>query len=130
MPQGSTLGPLLFLININNLHIHTKFSVRMFTHDTVLCIKNQNRNKLEKIVSTELLRITDWTRFNTLLLSFTKTYYMIIPNSKRKHKTNNFKISICGNTWKNWYSSLHYLRLDLQSNLNFKTHSYRFYVYK
>ena len=67
----------------------------MFADDTVLSIRNQNLKKLEKIIATELLRITGWTRFNKLSLNCTKRYNMIriIPNSKLKRKANNLKIS-------------------------------------
>ena len=91
----------------------------MFAADTVLFIRNQNFNKPEKIVSAELLRITDWTRLNRLSLNFTKTYY--IPNSKLKHKDNNFKISICeNNIFKT--DTVHYLGLHFKSDLSSRTH--------
>ena len=112
---------------MNDLPIHTKFSVRLFVENTILFIRNQNLNKPEKIVSTELLRITDWTRFNRLSLNFIKTYYIIIPHSKLKHKADNFKISICGSIIVKT-DSVHYLGLHLQSDLNLKTHID--YVYK
>ena len=75
----------------------------MFADDTVLLIRDKNLKKLEKIIVTELLRITGWTRFNKLLLNFTKTYNMIriIPNCKLKYKAKNFKISICSGGYSN-----------------------------
>ena len=47
VPQGSTLGPLLFILYINDLPDHTNFNVRMFADDTVLFIKSKKLHKLE-----------------------------------------------------------------------------------
>ena len=47
VPQGSTLGPLLFILYVNDLPEHPKFNVRMFADDTVLFIRAKNLNKLE-----------------------------------------------------------------------------------
>ena len=52
VPQGSILGPLLFLIFINDLPTATNFFIRLFADDTFLCSQNDNLLHLENDVNT------------------------------------------------------------------------------
>ena len=127
VPQGSTLGPLLFILYINDLPEHTNFNVRMFADDTVLFIKSKKLHELESIVTSELHKISEWTKFNRLSLNLNKTTYMIIYNSKNKNKEKCFKIRLCENDIKQ-SQKIKYLGLNLQSNL--KSNDHLNYVYK
>ena len=69
VPQGSILGPLLFLIFINDLPHATKFFVRLFADDTFLCAQNENISILENEVNTELQKVHEWLVANKLTLN-------------------------------------------------------------
>ena len=73
VPQGSTLGPLLFSLYIINLPLYTNFQVNMFTDDTVLILKNKNKAHLQQQVNQELTSIDKWMKYNRLSLNYTKT---------------------------------------------------------
>ena len=60
VPQGSTSGPLLFSIYINDLPNASKFETRLFADDTALFLSNDDLKTLNKDVNYELLNIEAW----------------------------------------------------------------------
>ena len=83
MPQGSILGPLLFLLYINDLPQATNFFVRLFADDTFLCAQNKDLVALESQVNFELQKVYNWLASNRLSLNMDKSKFMLISNKKR-----------------------------------------------
>ena len=74
VPQGSVLGPLLFLIYVNdivNCSEILKFS--LFADDTVVSYSHRNVNTLIFTLNNELQMLNEWFKCNKLFLNFTKT---------------------------------------------------------
>ena len=82
VPQGSILGPLLFLIYINDLPNATNFFIRLFADDTFLCSQNENILSLENEVNNELEKVYCWLASNKLTLNVNKSKYMLISKKK------------------------------------------------
>ena len=85
VPQGSVLGPLLFLIYINDIHNSSaKLSFYLFADDTSLLYADANLKSLEKTVNSELLKVSDWLNANKLTLNAKKSNYVISRPYQRK----------------------------------------------
>jgi len=80
VPQGSTLGPLLFIIYINDLPLATNLQVRIFADDTNITASHHQKEYLEKIVNNELKNISNWMKLNKLSINYKKTEYIIVTN--------------------------------------------------
>ena len=82
VPQGSILGPLLFLIYINDLPEATNFFIKLFADDTFLCSQNQNLLCLENEVNLELHKVFIWLASNKLTLNIGKSKFMFFFKQK------------------------------------------------
>jgi len=82
VPQGSILGPLLFILFINDLPSATSLYIKLFADDTFLCAQNSDCDLLEDEVNSELQKVYEWLAANKLTLNIGKSKFMIITNKK------------------------------------------------
>ena len=78
VPQGSSLGPLLFLLYINDLPNCISSTPRLFADDTCILVKENTSNELKYSLSYELAKINDWIVANKLALNAAKSSAIII----------------------------------------------------
>ena len=60
VPQGSIIGPLLFLLFLNDIVHDTGLSIRLFTDDTILYIMAEDPNVAAELFNTDLEKIAEW----------------------------------------------------------------------
>ena len=82
VPQGSILGPLLFLIYINDLANCTSLFTLLFADDTSFLISGKNLNEVIELLNVELKKICYWFRTNELSLHPGKTKFMIFTKNE------------------------------------------------
>jgi hypothetical protein len=87
VPQGSILGPLLFLIYINDLPNATALFSLLFADDTALTASSDNLTELYSFVNTEFRKLCSYFRSNKLSLHPDKTKYLLISPSLAHHQT-------------------------------------------
>ena len=84
VPQGSNLGPLLFLIYINDLPNCLKCATpRIFADDTSISYVANSMDELQSVVNSELENLHKWLNTNKLSLNIAKTEFMIIGSRQR-----------------------------------------------
>ena len=83
VPQGSILGPLLFLLYINDIaSVSSILFCTLFADDTTLFYSSKNLQELSDVVNNELSQMIEWLNANRLSLNINKTHFMIFRPSK------------------------------------------------
>ena len=127
VPQGSILGPLLFLIYINDLPNASSFKNFLFADDTSLHMSDESLKNLELRANAELSLVEHWFQANKMALNSKKTKFILfnIPNSSKSTEftlklsgENLSRVSACG---KEKFVKLVGVALD--ENLAFKQHT-------
>ena len=119
VPQGSILGPLLFLIFINDLPKATNFFIRLFADDTFLCSQNNDLMLLENDVNFELQKVYVWLASNKLTLNISKSKFMFFSNKKKVDHILDIKINGKSLEKSNSYK---YLGVIFDHDLTWKPH--------
>lgn len=84
VPQGSVLGPLLFILYINDMKKAIKYcDLNLFADDTVLFIAEQDPKEAVRKIREDIVTLTKWLKFKKLKLNVQKTKSMIITNKKQ-----------------------------------------------
>ena len=77
-PQGSCLGPLIFLIFVNDMSLHlSDGDIIQFADDTTLIFGHRNKNYLKYCIERELPILQDWFYANKLTLNVDKSVYLL-----------------------------------------------------
>ena len=83
VPQGSILGPLLFILYINDIAKCSEIlRLILFADDTNIFYSNSDTSEIENVVNTELCKLSTWFKANKLSLNATKTNFIIFGYKK------------------------------------------------
>ena len=122
VPQGSILGPLLFIIYIDNLPTAvTYYKMLLYADDTVIYCYNSNLQDLEKELNEDLLIIAKWLNDNKLTINLEKTKCMLIGSNRKLGNTKTLLVSISNYEISN-VNCFKYLGVILSNDLTWSDH--------
>ena len=125
IPQGSMLGPLLFLLYINDLpNCSENLTFRIFADDTNLFASARGLKNLETLINSESGKVKVWCDVNKLSINFIKTNYMIIKSNRKASGSIEVKLqNIDGSSYLlDRKDHIKYLGVMIDESLSWKYH--------
>ena len=128
VPQGSILGPILFLIYINDIGNSSKLNLLSFVDDTTLYQSGDNYLTLVQNLNSEINSTFKWLCANRLSLNIKKTKYMIFNQSQAQTNhdgshsihINNTPLTRVGSSFEE--KTIKFLGLNIDDKFTWKKH--------
>ena len=122
VPQGSVLGPLLFIMYINDLPSVTKYcKVHLYADDTLLFFESSSVQAIEAALSQDLDHVVGWLNQNYLMLNHSKTKVMLLGTHQKLSSVQSFAVSVNDTDLERVYK-FKYLGVFLDPCLNWNEH--------
>ena len=122
VPQGSILGPLFFIIYINDISSAiTNFAGKLYADDTALILHHKNINILVNNAELALSNVSHWFKINKLSVSHGKSTFILF-HDRRKSSCPELNSLHVDNNYIPRSNEVKYIGLTLDENLNWDSH--------
>ena len=122
VPQGSILGPLLFIIYIDDIVKQlNRCSVQLYADDTVIYFSHKDVSTIESVLNSELQSVFTWLCNSKLSLNCDKTVSMLFGSHKMLKRCNRLRLQVNGNAILH-VESTKYLGMLLDPSLKWNLH--------
>uniref|UniRef100_A0A3P9J1E7 Reverse transcriptase domain-containing protein n=1 Tax=Oryzias latipes TaxID=8090 RepID=A0A3P9J1E7_ORYLA len=123
IPQGSSLGPLLFSIFINDLPTKCIYSnIQLYADDTVIYSSKSNIVDIQHSIQHDFNSVQLWLQSNKLLLNKSKSYFMLFQKRLRPVAASEINVTYLDMSPISAAEKFKYLGLWLDSSLSFSAH--------
>lgn len=121
VPQGSILGPYMFVIYVNDLPIlNLKSQLIMYADDLVLYYSDDNWLNTKATLELDLTHVYNWSLYNRLTINFSKSKYQVFATKQKlRHVYNESSITMLDKSLERVYT-FPYLGVIIDCNLTFE----------
>lgn len=98
VPQGSILGPLLFLIYVNDMSAAVNCKLLLYADDSALMVSGKEVDDIEQTLSRELESVRDWLLDNKLSLHLGKTESILFGSKSKLKVSDKISVHCAGNS--------------------------------
>ena len=117
VPQGSILGPLLFLIYVNDMRAAVSCKLLLYADDSALLTSGKDVSEIEGVLSRELESLGEWLEENRLSLHLGKTQSILFGSKKRLRTSNKLHV-VCNDSDIEPDVEVTYLGVNLDQSLS------------
>lgn len=124
VPQGTVLGPGLFIVYINDLAGYlNKCSIQLFADDTLLYIEGDDVETMVRTINSELTLVYEWLLMNGLVVNIQKTKFMVVKSRYNSVETKNHSGVFLNNEKIEQIGEYKYLGIIVDEHLSFSQHA-------
>ena len=116
VPQGSILGPLLFLIYINDIYTAVRCKLLLYADGSALLVSGKDTKLIQESLSSELEVARDWLINNKLSLHLGKTESILFGSKRKLNTCSSIQVRCAGTTLAS-QTHVKYLGIDLDQSL-------------